>query len=171
MLAAEVPQTTTPFNALLVPTITGHIPDKDVQVVSLPGKLKVFSVELRVGRPRKMELLTWRSLKIEIRELRKHNKAESIMRAGERDHGAVIYVDTEGGIVYGGAFTKEISPNCYYVPVNSMTGSNQEPYSLYFFRFTDTSVSGAIFHVEHIDIYSGIVKVNGCVVTTDLTAL
>jgi hypothetical protein len=95
----------------------------------------------------------WRSekIRVDLKEIVK-DKVPSGFDAREVDQ-AAIYVDTSGGLVYGGPETTQQSTNQFSVPV--LNQNEEEPRSIYWFHIGDHYFEFCRIVVDHIDRVSG----------------
>jgi hypothetical protein len=114
---------------------------------SFPATVQLSTLKIPVG-----EFQNVGEVKIEVREVRK---------AGEANYGAVLYVNTGGGLVFGGEKVTKISTNCYYLPLEPIENL-KEPYSIYFHHFRDRFLSSPAIYLEHINPHSGVVTIKVC---------
>lgn len=124
---------------------------------SLSAKGRFYSFAIPVGDFKEFD-----GIRIEVRELRDNVNPE----AGELNDGAVLYIDSGGGLVYGGNRTTEIETNCYYLPITRF--KQKEPYSLYFHHFSKTYVHFLSIYLEHINPHSAMVTIKACKMQTTI---
>lgn len=141
------------FGDVVIPTAPMGSQGLQTAPLSFLGTVKLFTSEISVGN-----FQHFGKVKIDVREIRKH----ILKRPGEGDYGAVLYVDTGGGLVWGGEGVTKINVNCYYLPLNPIAG-DKEPYSVYFHHFTDQHFSAFAIYLEHINPHSGVVTMKACV--------
>jgi hypothetical protein len=132
---------------IVTPSATSAAATETGEPLSFPGTATVLTSRVPVGN----FVNHSNTIRIEVRAIRRHQGSE----VGEREHGAVLYVDSGGGLIYGGRRCVEISTNCYYLPVT--TFPNKEPYSIYFCHFSDDYATLLATHLEHINPISGII--------------
>jgi hypothetical protein len=144
-------------------SVTLAIPAPDISKQAIPESFPV------TGRVRTLTIPVgsvheFGEVKIDVRELRRNETRQ----AGETDYGAVVYISTGGGLVFGGERTTRVSTNCYYLPLNPIDPT-KEPYSVYFHHFSDQYVHSFSLYLEHVNPHSSVVTVKVCSVGSFLS--
>jgi hypothetical protein len=140
---------------VVTPTAPANIPAHQVNPISFPGTVRLFTYDVPVGNVQDVG-----NMKIEVREIRKNRFSDSLQRVGEGDYGAVLYVGG-GGLIWGGERVTEISTNCYYLPLNPIQNV-KEPYSIYSHHFGENFLRSFAVYLEHINPHSGVVTMKAC---------
>ena len=140
-------------------TAPASIPAHQVNPISFPATVSLFTYEVPVGAVQHIG-----KVKIEVREIRKNISKPTLEHTGEGDYGAVLYVNSGGGLIWGGKRVIRISTNCYFLPLNPIENL-KEPYSVYFHYFADHFLASLALYLEHINPYSGIVTMKACEVS------
>ncbi len=129
------------------------IPEQETPL-SFPATVRLVTLKIPVG-----SVQEFAKTKIEVREIRKH-----LSKSGEGEYGAVLYVNTGGGLIWGGESVTKISTNCYYLPLSEF--DTKVPYSIYSCRFSNeplfSSFSSFSLYLEHINPHSGVVTMKVC---------
>jgi len=96
----------------------------------------------------------WKSRKVRITVTEIVKETFNFHSIGKKEsYGAVIYIDTGGGIVYGGEESKYVEVNKYLVPKKLF--QDQEPCSIYSFYITEDYFSFFRVFIEHINPNAG----------------
>ena len=126
---------------------------KETWYKSFPGDVTVVTFKRRVGD-------FWqfpdRDIKIEVRSVRENTQK----RYDEEQHGAELSVSTGGGLVFGGERAIQIATNCYYLPMSKF--NNREPWSVYFWNFSNERAHFFAAYLDHINPHTGVVSINVC---------
>jgi hypothetical protein len=141
---------------VVTPTALASIPAHQVNPIPFPATVSLFTYEVPVGNVQDVG-----KTRIEVREIRKNKSSDSLQRVGEGEYGAVLYMISGGGVIWGGERVTEISTNCYYLPLNPMQ-SVKEPYSIYYHHFGENFLFSFAVYLEHINPHSGIVTMKAC---------
>lgn len=144
---------------VVTPTATASTPAKQATPLSLQGTVSLHTFEIPVGNFQEVD-----RVRIEVREI--HKRMSTYAR--QEEYGAVLFVNTGGGLIWGGEKVTKVSTNCYYLPLDSIDNL-KEPYSVYFWVFSDQHSPFFSFftvYLEHINPVSGVVTMKAWEVKT-----
>jgi hypothetical protein len=97
-----------------------------------------------------------RDIKIEVRSIRENTQK----RYDEEENGAELWVNSGGGLVFGGERAIKITTNCYYLAVSKF--QDREPWSVYFWNFSNERARFFAAYLDHINPHTGVVTINVC---------
>jgi hypothetical protein len=98
----------------------------------------------------------YKKIRIEVKDIITDN-FEGFLGKNEK-YGVIIHIDTGGGLVFGGEYSKRIGTNEYAIPQKAT--SDEEPYSIYRFYTTESYFNFLRVFVEHINPKSQEVTLN-----------
>jgi hypothetical protein len=141
------------FGPPIVPTVAADTTSESETSKSLPGDLTVVTFKRKVGD---FWQFPGRDIRIEVRSIRENTQK----RYDEEENGAELYVTTGGGLVFGGERAIQITTNCYYLALAK--SQNREPWSVYFWYFSNKGARFFAACLDHINPHTGVVTINVC---------